>query len=103
MLGTLVARAGLAGAFDAILSVDAVGVFKTHPRVYQYGLDALGLPASAVAFQSSNGWDAYAASDFGMRVVWCNRYGQRRERLPGAPDFEIKTLTELLGLLPEAP
>ena len=39
------------------------------------------------------------ASDFGMRVVWCNRYGQRRERLPGAPDFEVRTLAELPGLL----
>ena len=34
-----------------------------------------------------------------MRVVWCNRYGQRRERLPGAPDFEIRTLDELPALL----
>ena len=99
MLETLVRRSGLEGAFDAVLSVDAVGVFKTHPRVYQHALDALGLPAQAVAFQSSNGWDAYAASDFGMRVVWCNRYGQRRERLPGAPDFEVRTLAELPGLL----
>ncbi len=103
MLEALVSRAGLAGAFDAVLSVDAVGVFKTHPRVYQYALDTLGLPARAVAFQSSNGWDAYAASDFGMRVVWCNRYGQRRERLPGAPDFEVRTLAELPDLLPAAP
>jgi 2-haloacid dehalogenase len=100
MLETLVARAGLSDAFDAILSVDAVGVFKTHPKVYQYALDALGLTARAIAFQSSNGWDAYAASDFGMRVVWCNRYGQRRERLPGAPDFEVLTLAELPQLLP---
>ena len=103
MLETLVARAGLEGAFDAILSVDAVGVFKTHPKVYQHALDALDLPARSIAFQSSNGWDAYAASDFGMRVVWCNRYRQRRERLPGAPDFEISTLAELPGLLPLAP
>jgi 2-haloacid dehalogenase len=99
MLGPLVRRSGLADAFDAVLSVDAVGVFKTHPRVYQHALDALGLPAQAVAFQSSNAWDAYAASDFGMRVVWCNRYGQRRERLPGTPDVEVRTLTELPGLL----
>ena len=34
-----------------------------------------------------------------MRAVWCNRYGQRRERLPGKPDFEIRTLAELPGLL----
>ncbi len=99
MLDALVRRAGLASMFDAVLSADAVGVFKTHPKVYQYALDALQLPASAISFQSSNGWDAFAASDFGMRVVWCNRYSQRRERLPGSPDFEVKTLAELLGLL----
>jgi 2-haloacid dehalogenase len=99
MLETLVDRAGLGDAFDALLSVDAIGVFKTDPRVYRYALDTLGLPARAICFQSSNGWDAYAASDFGMRVVWCNRYGQRRERLPGAPDFEIRTLAELPALL----
>ncbi len=100
MLDTLVARAGLGGAFDAVLSVDAVGVFKTHPRVYQLALDTLGLPAAAISFQSSNGWDAYGASDFGMRVVWCNRAGQPRERLPGRPDFEVRTLAELPPLLP---
>jgi 2-haloacid dehalogenase len=34
-----------------------------------------------------------------MRVVWCNRYGQGPERLPGKPDREIKTLAELPALL----
>ncbi len=99
MLEAAVAGAGLSGLFDAVLSVDAVGAFKTHPKVYQYALDQLGVPASAVSFQSSNGWDAYAASNFGMRVVWCNRYGQQRERLPGSPDHEIRTLAELPALL----
>jgi 2-haloacid dehalogenase len=99
MLATLVERAGLADAFDAVLSADAVGVFKTHPRVYRYALDSLALPAKAISFQSSNAWDAYGASDFGMRVVWCNRYGQRPERLPGAPDAEVRTLAELPALL----
>jgi 2-haloacid dehalogenase len=99
MLQAVVAGAGLTEAFDAVLSVDAVGTFKTDPRVYQYALDQLGVPASAVSFQSSNGWDAHAASDFGLRVVWCNRYGQRRERLPGAPDHEIRTLADLPDLL----
>jgi 2-haloacid dehalogenase len=70
--------------FDAVLSADAVRAFKTHPDVYQYALRSLDLPASAISFQSSNAWDAHGASDFGMRVVWCNRYGQRRERLPGS-------------------
>jgi len=99
MLADAVAAAGLDGLFDAVLSADAVGVFKTDPRVYQYALDRLGVATAEVSFQSSNAWDAHAASDFGMRVVWCNRYGQRRERMPGAPDFEVRSLVELPALL----
>ena len=99
MLDALVKRSNLEAMFDAVLSADAVRAFKTHPDVYQYALDSLDVEAGAIAFQSSNAWDAHGASDFGMRVVWCNRYGQRRERLPGSPDFEIRTLAELPPLL----
>ena len=99
MLEAAVSGAGLAGLLDAVLSVEAVGVYKPHPKVYQLAVDRLGITAHSVSFQSSNAWDAYAASAFGMQVVWCNRYGQRRERLPGAPDREITTLAELPALL----
>jgi 2-haloacid dehalogenase len=99
MLADAVAGAGLGSLIDHVVSVEEAGVYKPHPRVYQRAVDRLGVPASAIAFQSSNAWDAYAASAFGMRVVWCNRYGQRRERLPGAPDREVRTLAELPGLL----
>jgi 2-haloacid dehalogenase len=99
MLRDAVAGAKLEGLLDHVLSVEEVGIFKPDGRVYQLAVDRLGVPASAIAFQSSNAWDAYAASAFGMRVVWCNRYGQRRERLPGAPDREIATLAELPALL----
>jgi 2-haloacid dehalogenase len=103
MLEALVKSSGLQAMFDAVLSADAVRAFKTHPDVYQYALRSLDLEASAISFQSSNAWDAHGASDFGMRVVWCNRYGQRRERLPGSPDFEIRTLAELPALLGRGP
>jgi 2-haloacid dehalogenase len=103
MLAEVIASAGLDGLFDAVLSADAVGTFKTDPRVYRYALERLGLPAHAIAFQSSNAWDAQAAADFGLRVVWCNRYAQRRERLPGAIAHEIRTLDELPACLEAAP
>lgn len=99
MLEAAVEGAGIAGLLDAVLSVEEVGVFKPHPSVYQMAVDRLGIPAAAVSFQSSNSWDAHAASAFGMRVVWCNRYGQRRERLPGNPDREIRTLADLPALV----
>jgi len=99
MLDAAVKGAKLEGLLDAVLSVEEVGVYKPHPKVYQLAVDRLGVPASAISFQSSNAWDAYAASAFGMQVVWCNRYGQRRERLPGSPDREVKSLTELPALI----
>ena len=99
MLDSAVAAAGLSSLFDAVLSVDAVEGFKPHPKVYAYGLDTLGLKADQVCFQSSNAWDAYGASSFGFHVAWCNRYGHRAERLPGSPDFEIRSLSELPELL----
>jgi 2-haloacid dehalogenase len=99
MLDAVVKGAELEGLLDAVLSVEEVGVYKPHPNVYQLAVDRLGVPSHAIAFQSSNAWDAYAASAFGMQVVWCNRYGQRPERLPGAPDREIKTLAELPTLV----
>lgn len=99
MLGEAVEGAGIGGLLDHVLSVEQVGVFKPHPSVYRLAVDTLGLPAAEIAFQSSNAWDAHAASAFGMRVVWCNRYGQRRERLPGSPDREIRSLAELPALI----
>jgi len=99
MLDAVVKGAKLDGLLDAVLSVEDAGVYKPHPKVYQLAVDRLGIPAKAIAFQSSNGWDAYAASAFGMQVVWCNRYGQRRERLPGAPDREVRSLAELPALV----
>jgi 2-haloacid dehalogenase len=102
MLADAVAGARLGELLDHVLSVEEVGVFKTDGRVYQLAVDRLGIRPGQISFQSSNAWDAHAASAFGMRVVWCNRYGQRRERLPGAPDREVRTLAELPGLLVRA-
>ena len=95
MLTAIIESSGTAALFDAVYSVEEVGVYKPHPDVYRLAVKRLGLPADAILFCSSNGWDAYAASAFGMRVVWCNRYGQRPERLPGAPDHVVASLSEV--------
>jgi 2-haloacid dehalogenase len=99
MLKAAIGNAGIGELLDAVLSVEEVGIYKPHPAVYQLAVDRFGVAAGAILFLSSNGWDAYAASAFGMRAVWCNRYGQRRENLPGQPEREIRTLAELPALL----
>jgi 2-haloacid dehalogenase len=99
MLEAAVKNAKIGDLLDDVLSVETVGVYKPHPKVYQLVGDRLGIAPRAISFQSSNAWDAYAASAFGMRVVWCNRYVQRPERLPGQPDREIASLAELPALV----
>jgi 2-haloacid dehalogenase len=99
MIAAAVAQAGIGDTLDHLLSVEEVGIFKPARAVYQLAADRLGVPTTAVAFMSSNAWDIHAASAFGFSTVWCNRTGQKRERLPGAPDREIATLSELPALL----
>ena len=73
MLADAVNAAGIAPLLDAVLSVEAVGVFKPDPRVYRLATDRFGLPPAAIAFVSSNPWDAFGAGAFGFRVFWVNR------------------------------
>lgn len=92
-------HAGIDGMLDAILSVDEVGVYKPHPRVYELACVRLGVSRERIAFVSSNGWDAAGAAQFGFRVIWCNRYAQRPERLPARPHVEVRSLTEIPALV----
>lgn len=95
MLRAAISSAGISGLLDEVLSVEEVGVYKPHPRVYGLAVDRLGVGRQDIFFLSSNAWDAWAASAFGMRVIWCNRYSQPKEHLPGRPDFEVTSLADL--------
>ncbi len=99
MLDAAIATAKLGDVFEAVLSVETAGVFKPAAAVYQLAVDQFGCAAGAIAFVSSNGWDAQAAAAFGMQAVWCNRGGAPRERLPGVLAAEIATLDGLLSLV----
>ena len=102
MLGSAVQNSGLQGVFDAVISIDAIGIYKPDPRVYQMAVDQLGVSPSQIAFQSSNAWDAAGAGAFGFKVAWINRFGQQPERLGTVADAELKDLTALPGLLPDS-
>ncbi len=99
MLEPVVRNAGLEGRIRDVLSVDAVKTYKPSPRVYQLAVDRLGLPASAIGFVSSNGWDAAGAKAFGFTVFWVNRAGAPMEELGVWPDHVIGSLAELPALV----
>ncbi|MDF2366003.1 haloacid dehalogenase type II [Sneathiella sp.] len=99
MLAAAVENAGITSLLDGVYSIEEVGVYKPDPSSYQMAVDQLGLEPAEISFQSSNGWDAYGAKAFGFNVVWCNRFDQADERLPGTPDGQIKTLDELPAII----
>ena len=96
MLGDAVASAGIAALLDAILSVDAVQIFKTSPRSYELALRAFGAEAQEIVFVSSNRWDVAGAACFGLQPVWVNRLGMPEEY----PDLKpVATVPDLASLL----
>jgi 2-haloacid dehalogenase len=99
MLEPLVKHTGLDTHLDGVLSVDAAGIFKPSPRVYQLAADKLRLPPERIGFVSSNGWDAIGAKAFGFKAFWINRASAPVDRHGPAPDRIISTLADLPVLL----
>jgi len=102
MLADAVASAGLSGEFDAVLSVDAVGIFKPAPAVYDMVGARFGLTPAEVLFVSSNGWDICSGAAYGFRTLWVNRAGAPLDRLHGAPEHaasDLRALPDLIGRL----
>lgn len=99
MLADAVTSAGIAAHLDALLSVEDVGVFKPHDRVYALVEARLDIPPSEVLFVSSNGWDAAGAAGFGFRTLWVNRTGAPMDRLYARPHHVLPDLARLPELL----
>lgn len=95
MLEECLAAGGLSKAISAVISVDAVSIFKPHPSVYALAGEHLGLAVDQMLFVSSNAWDAAGAKSFGLPVAWVNRAGAPVERLGVAPDLVVADLAEL--------
>ncbi|TCI00144.1 haloacid dehalogenase type II [Roseococcus sp. SYP-B2431] len=101
MLADAFGNAGLSTQIDALLSVEAVGVFKPDARVYALAERRLGLPARRMMFVSANPWDSQAAHAAGFRCVRVNRmaapdeYGLADLGVPSLPD--LTSLPELLN------
>lgn len=98
MLDPLVKHSGL--KFDAVLSVDALQVFKPAPEVYQLAVDRLGVAKERIGFVSSNCWDALGAKSYGFTVFWINRLGAPVDRLGFEPDGMLGSLGELPEKIP---
>jgi 2-haloacid dehalogenase len=97
MLGVAVRSGGLEDLLDHVLSIDTVRKYKTHPDAYALGPQATGLDARQIAFVSCNAWDALAATWYGFRTLWVNRYQLPFEELGTQPTRTGSSLRDVLG------
>ena len=97
MLGISVRSAGLEGLLDHVISVDSLRKYKTHPDTYALGPQTTGLDLKQIAFVSCNAWDALAATWYGYRTLWVNRYQVPFEELGTQPTRTGTNLRDVLG------
>ena len=98
MLAEAVEASGLAGRFEAVISVEEAGVYKPAAAVYALVEAQTGVPPGRVVFVSSNGWDVAGAARFGFTTAWVNRAGAPMDRLPHGPARIIADLSQLEAL-----
>ncbi len=99
MLQGAVDSAGIGMFLDAVLSVEAAGIFKPARAVYDLVGARFGDAPDQVCFVSSNGWDIAGAAGYGFRTVWVNRAGLPVDRLdhrPGHVLADLSTLPEVI-------
>lgn len=103
MLAVAIKSAGLDGLLDHVISVDPIRLYKTHPEAYALGTKATGIDAKHTLFVSCNAWDALAATWYGYRTLWVNRYQLPFEELDTQPHHTGSSLRDVLALFPTIP
>lgn len=86
-IGDVVSNSGLGWAFDELISVESVRVFKPHASVYDLAETRMNLPRKNILFVSSNAWDATAACHFGFPVCWINRHATVFDEMGITPTY----------------
>lgn len=99
LLESAVRHADLAARLDALLSVEAAGIFKPSARVYDLATAFFDCQAKEILFVSSNGWDVCSAAAYGFGTAWVNRGDAPRDRLAAAPDHEARDLRGVLAVV----
>lgn len=91
----------IADYFDFIIASEEVGVSKPDPKILQMALARAQVKPNEAVYVGDHPFDVLCAKKVPMPIIW---YNQDDDPLPDEftsyPDFQIRTLLELIGLLP---
>ena len=99
LLNELVKNNNLDNIFDDLFSIEQVGIYKPHSRVYDIPIKKYNIKKNEVAFLSANTWDVSGGGNYGYNAIWVNRNKNIFDNLDFKPSFEIKNLSQLLKLI----
>jgi putative hydrolase of the HAD superfamily len=90
----------LGGLMDVVIISETVGIKKPAPEIFHMALDELDVSAATSWFVGDHALnDVIGSSAAGLTGVWLNVDGEWPSTHP-EPLFEIRTLAELIALLP---
>ena len=95
MLNSAVDNANIREYLDEILSVEECKIYKPSSKVYDLVKIKMQISKENVLFFSSNAWDMHAASNYGFKTIWVNRFNAKLERLPGKPIDIVNSLDKI--------
>ena len=95
MLNSAVDNANIRDVLDVILSVEECEIYKPSSKVYDLVKIKMHINKENVLFFSSNAWDMHAASNYGFKTIWVNRFNGKLERLPGKPIDIVNSLDKI--------
>ena len=95
MLNSAVDNANIREYLDAILSVEECKIYKPSSKVYDLVKIKMQISKENTLFFSSNAWDMHAASNYGFKTIWVNRFNTKLERLPGKPIDIVNSLDKI--------
>ena len=95
MLNSAVDNANIREYLDEILSVEECKIYKPSSKVYDLIKIRMQISKENVLFFSSNAWDMHAASNYGFKTIWVNRFNAKLERLPGKPNDIVNSLDKI--------
>ena len=86
--------------FHTINSSEGTQVYKPHPAIYEKLIDTAKCPPEDIVYIGDTPLeDIHGPKSHGMHAIFINRHGREWEKGLLEPDYEIKSLLELTGLL----
>lgn len=91
----LLAKAGIRGEFDHLLSVEDSPAWKPAPAAYAYAAGVCSVPVGQMLLVAVHPWDIHGAHQAGMRTGWISRGPAPYPGYFAAPDLTAPDLGTL--------